>query len=129
MFDIDMPEFVALQRALDGIADIGVATMTDGQVHRQLKALLCQRAKLDAVTLRLAAEWDARGIWSEDGSRAPDARLSREVRMHRSTTRKTLRKAKALTSMPETAAALSSGAVRIICTGSGENCRGSGAGT
>ena len=113
MFDIDLPEFVALQEALDGVADIEAAEMTDGQVHRQLKALLCQRAKLDAVTLRLTAEWEARGIWSEDGSRAPDARLSREVRMHRSTTRKILRKAKALTSMPQTFAALSSGSITV----------------
>jgi len=40
MFDIDLPEFVALQEALDGVADIAAAEMTDGQVHRQLKALL-----------------------------------------------------------------------------------------
>ena len=104
MFDIDMPEFVALQDALDGVADVDVAAMTDGQVHRQLVELLRQRSKLEAVTLRFAAKWEARGIWSEDGSRAADARLSREVKMSRATTRRALRRAKALAAMPETSA-------------------------
>ena len=65
MFEIDVPEFVALQEALDGVADIEAAEMTDGQVHRQLKALLCQRAKLALRGERWFAASDSA---SRDGS-------------------------------------------------------------
>lgn len=113
MFDVDMPKFEALHDALGGVIDVDPGEMSNGQVHRQLVELLRVRSMLDAVTLRFAEEWEARGLWAEDGSRAADARLSREVKISRSNARKTLRRAKALKSMPATAQALAAGTITI----------------
>lgn len=111
MFDLGMREFEALAEAIDAVVDVDPTGLTDGQVHRQLMELLRQQAKLDSATARLAASWDARRAWAEDGSKSPDARLAREAKLRRATTSRIIKRARALATMPLTAAALAEGAI------------------
>jgi hypothetical protein len=113
MFDLGMVEFEALESAIDDVVEVDPVTMSDGQVHRTLKELMRQQSRLEAATLRLASTWDARRTWAYDGSKSAQARLAREAKVRRATASQTLRRAKALASMPHTAAALREGSITV----------------
>lgn len=111
MFDVGLSEFEAFQAALDDLVDVDPVGLSDGQVHRQLLELFREQSRLEALTLRFAASWDARRVWAENGSKAADARLARDVKLRRVTAARVMRRARALVSMPLTAAALAEGAI------------------
>jgi Domain of unknown function (DUF222) len=113
MFDVGMVEFEALDSALDSLVEVDPVTMSDGELHRALMELMRQQSRLAAVTLKLASSWDTRGTWAENGSKSAAARLAREAKVRRATAAQMLKRAKALASMPHTAAALADGAITV----------------
>ena len=113
MFDQGLTEFEALESALDALVDVDPIEFSDGQVHRALIELHAQQARLAAVALKFASSWDARRTWAENGSKSAQARLCRDARIRRATAAATLRRAKALASMPATAAALADGRITL----------------
>jgi hypothetical protein len=102
-----------LEAVLGDVTDIDPGELSDGEVHRVLLGLLEQRNAVDAAICRLTAEWTARGIWAEDGSRAAGARLARDARLRRPAADKVVRLAAAVTAMPEVAAALRAGTITV----------------
>lgn len=53
-FDVGNVEFEALEASLDGLADVELPTLSDGQVHRTLVELIHQQTRLTALTTKLA---------------------------------------------------------------------------
>jgi Domain of unknown function (DUF222) len=102
-----------LQAAIGEVLDVDVSTLSDGEVHRGLLDLLALRNALDSAVLNLAGEWTNRGIWAEDGSRAAGARLAREANLRKGTAYNLVRRATALSEMPETATALAAGELTV----------------
>jgi hypothetical protein len=98
-----------LGEAISGLADIEPDTLTDAELDAELVALARLRHRLDAQIARRAARWDGRGVWRNDGSRAPWARLSRTAGMAGSTAKAILRRGASLPLMPLTAEAFTAG--------------------
>jgi hypothetical protein len=67
--------------------------------------------RLAAVRAKVISAWAARGVWSDDGSRSAAHRLSREASTSVNSAKVEVRRARALRSMPHTAAALANGDV------------------
>ncbi|MGI9053832.1 MAG: DUF222 domain-containing protein [Ilumatobacteraceae bacterium] len=65
--------------------------------------------RLAAVRARLIGRWDGRQLWASDGSRSPGHRLARTTSMSIAAGKCEVRRARALTSMPYTAAAVAKG--------------------
>ncbi|MBA3289479.1 MAG: DUF222 domain-containing protein [Acidimicrobiia bacterium] len=98
-----------LGEAVDGAAAVELDTLSDSELDAELVALLHLRHRLDAQIARRAAAWDARTVWLGDGSCSPVARLARDGQLAYSSARRILRHARAVTSMPTTAAAWQAG--------------------
>ena len=95
------------------VTAVDVSALSDGEVHRGLVGLLAQRSALDAAIHQVAAEWTARGIWCEDGSRAAGARLARDAHLRKPSAYNLIHRAVALVEMPVTAAALTAGRITV----------------
>ncbi len=91
-----------LGAAITALADTDVDTLTDDDLDAELVDLLRVRHRLDAEIARRAAPWDRRAVWRSDGSRAPWARLARTAALSPATAKATLRRARAVGSMPVT---------------------------
>lgn len=99
----------ALDRAIDGLLALDPDTFTDTELHEVVVGLQSQSHRLAAARARLTAAWDRRQIWAEDGSRSPGHRLARETTMSVPSAKAEVRRARALRTMPATAAALAAG--------------------
>ena len=88
-------------------------SLSDGEVHGALLSLTEELSTLQAIQAKLADEWSRRGIWAEDGSRHPGARLARETRTRKASAYRVIRRGQALSKMPASAAALTVGRINI----------------
>ena len=102
-----------LGEAVTCLVGVDEKSLSDGEVHRALVALTEELSTLLAIQARLADEWSRRGIWAEDGSRHPGARLARETRSRKASAYRVIRRGQALSEMPATAAALTVGRINI----------------
>ena len=102
-----------MREAIDELARVDLDTMADSEVDAELVGLLQQRHRLDAQIARRVRRWDARSVWLSDGSRSPAARLSRDANVAKSTAEHVVRVARAVESMPATAAAWAAGDISV----------------
>jgi len=98
-----------LHRALDDLAGQDLSTLCDTEVHELTLGLARARIRVDGVLLAALDVWDARGIWSDDGSKSPAARLSREANWSKRDASMAIRRARALRRLPVTAKAVRDG--------------------
>jgi Domain of unknown function (DUF222) len=94
-----------LKAALDAIVAIDPDTLTDAELHHHVVEFIRHVDRLTIAAAPLVQKWDSRQVWADDGSKSPAARLARECGSSQPTTRCVVRRAKALVSMPVTAAA------------------------
>jgi hypothetical protein len=102
-----------LSEALINLLGVDEKSLTDGEVHRALLATTEELSTLQAIQAKLADEWSRRGIWAEDGSRHPGARLARETRTRKASAYRVIRRGQALAEMPATGEALTFGRINI----------------
>ncbi len=102
-----------LGEAVTRVVGLDEKSLSDGEVHRALLTLTEELSTLQSIQARLADEWSRRGIWAEDGSRHPGARLAREARTRKASAYRVIRRGQALSGMPATAAALTVGRINI----------------
>jgi Domain of unknown function (DUF222) len=98
-----------LDRAIDGLLALDPDTLTDTELHEVVVGLQLQAHRLAAARAKLTAAWDGRQIWADDGSRSPGHRLAREATMSVASAKREVRRARALRTMPATAAAVAAG--------------------
>lgn len=96
---------------LDELLSVDIDTLADSEVHDTVIALQHVGSRLAAVSSRFVQRWDTRQIWADDGSRAAGARLAREANMSPRAAAMAVRRARRLTSMPATTAALAAGQI------------------
>jgi hypothetical protein len=102
-----------LDRLLDGVLDDlagqDLSLLCDAEIHELTTGLARARNRVDGVLLAALDVWDARGIWSDDGSKSPAARLAREANWSRHAASLAVRRARALRRLPATAEAVTAG--------------------
>ncbi|TVR28083.1 MAG: HNH endonuclease [Ilumatobacter sp.] len=99
----------ALHQAIDDLAAQDVSSLCDDEVHELVMGLARARCRVDGVMMAALDVWDARRIWSDDGSKSPSARLAREANWSKSAASIAIRRARALRRLPATAAAVTNG--------------------
>jgi Domain of unknown function (DUF222)/HNH endonuclease len=103
--DVDIQ---TLTEAIDRLADAGPLVPADPE---SIEALMCQRARLDAVATEAAASFDASGDWAPDGAKTAAAWLGRRCRIPTGQARTLIRRGRVLSHLPAYARAWSSGAI------------------
>jgi hypothetical protein len=98
-----------LDTAIDGLLAGETDAFTDAEPHDLVVGLQRQSHRLAAVRAKLIAAWAARGVWADDGSRSAAHRLSRDASTSVNAAKVEVRRARALRTMPHTAAALAAG--------------------
>jgi hypothetical protein len=98
-----------LHQVLDGLAEQDLSELCDAEVHELTVGLARARNRVDGVLLAALDVWDARGIWSDDGSKSPAARLAREANWSKHAASLAVRRARALRRLPATAEAVTTG--------------------
>ena len=102
-----------LAAAIDEVAALDPDTLTDAELHDVVIDLVREDSRLAAARARLVAAWDARKGWAANGSKAAAARLMLDASVSRRTAKRELRRARALRTMPHTAAAVAEGKLSI----------------
>jgi hypothetical protein len=100
-----------LHEVLDGLFTCDPGGLTDAQVHDTVISLQRAEARLTGLSMRWLQVWDARGLWQDDGSRSPAARLAREANLAPIHASIAIRRARQLANMPATSAALQAGEI------------------
>ncbi len=100
-----------LDAAIITLLDVDPHDLSDDDLDDAVVAIQRQSSRLAAVRARLISAWDHRHIWATDGSRSPAARLARDASIAPNTAGAEVRRARALRTMPHTAAALAEGAL------------------
>ena len=103
--DVDIQ---TLTEAIDRLADAGPLVPADPE---SIEALMCQRARIDAVVTEAAASFDASGDWAPDGAKTAAAWLHRRCKIPTGQARTLIRRGRVLSHLPAYARALSSGAI------------------
>lgn len=103
------PEVDALEAAIDAVAALDPAALTDDQLAEVVRRMAGAGDRFDAARLGLLGAFDARRAWAAGGHRSAAAWLSGRGRRDRSEGRHDLRLARALRVMPVVAAAFASG--------------------
>jgi hypothetical protein len=98
-----------LHRAIDELAGQDLSELCDAEVHELTIGLARAGGRLDGVLFSALDVWDARGIWSDDGSKSPAARLAREANWSQREASMAIRRARNLRRLPATAAAVTAG--------------------
>jgi hypothetical protein len=98
-----------LHRAIDELAGQDLSELCDAEVHELTIGLARAGGRIDGVLFSALDIWDARGIWSDDGSKSPAARLAREANWSPREASMAIRRARNLRRLPATAAAVTAG--------------------
>jgi len=98
-----------LAEVVDEVVDIDVNAMSDAELHSAVVSLETQISRLRGAQAKLVAEWDARRVWCDDGSKNSAARLSRETGMSQSSARCVVKRARRLKTMALSSEALAGG--------------------
>ena len=96
-----------LTEALDALT--GPDGLDDDTLSETVTELMRFRSLLDAKAASFVARWDARVLWANDGSKAPGARLARDVGCRRQTTNRAVHTARSTRSMSLVSAAWQTG--------------------
>ena len=67
--------------AFDALERVDVGGLSDDALHGFVMELQRFTSRLASVRSGPTAEWETRGLWADDGSRAAWARLTREAEM------------------------------------------------
>jgi hypothetical protein len=103
--------FEVLDNAVTEVCELDVSSMSDAGLHVSVVELSALMDRLSALQTRVVGEWDAREVWSSDGSRSAGHRLSRETGMSLTSAHKVVRRARRLRSMPVVRDAFCSGSL------------------
>ena len=95
--------------AFDALEHIDARALSNEQLHGYVMQLHQFTSRLASLRSEPTAEWVARDVWADDGSRAPWARLQREQAMSEPAAKAEIARAKKLRSMPATRAAFAEG--------------------
>src|SRR3954451_10029450 len=82
--------------ALDALERIDVSSLSDDALHGYVGELHRLASRFASVRSAPTADWVARGVWADDGSKAAHARLAREQSLLPATARKEVRRARKL---------------------------------
>jgi hypothetical protein len=99
--------------AFDALEQVDVTSLADDELHTYAMQLHRFTSRLASLRSGPTAEWVARGAWADDGSKAPWARLSREMAMSPTAAKVEVRRAEKLRMMPVTAAAFAEGKLTV----------------
>jgi Domain of unknown function (DUF222) len=102
-----------LNEAVDALLALDPDTLTDAELDAAVVELQRQRNRLGVAAARLVGRWDHRRVWAGDGSRSATTRLARDTNTSMSSARGELRRARQLTSMPATEAAVAAGDLSV----------------
>src|SRR4051812_37053490 len=95
--------------AFDALERVDVAGLSGDQLAGLVMELHRFTSRLVSLRSGPTAEWEARDLWADDGSKASWARLAREAEMTPITAKVEVRRAKKLRMMPVTAIAFAEG--------------------
>jgi Domain of unknown function (DUF222) len=98
-----------LAAAVDGLLAVDVDALDDVQLKKFVVGVACQEARLAAAKARVVHRWESSAVWAADGSRTAATALARDTKTSQKTATRELHRARALASMPATAAALATG--------------------
>jgi hypothetical protein len=113
LFDSLMVMSYGLGSAIDRLAALDPAALTDVELHELVIEVMREDSRLAAARARLIGAWDARKQWADNGSKAATARLVLEASVSSGTASRELLRARSLRSMPHTATALAEGKLSI----------------
>ena len=99
----------ALRSAIDALAEVDVDQLSAAELDAFVVAHQRHAHQLAAAAAPSLARWDALAVWAGDGSKSAAARLARAVNCKQSSAGRSLGRARALRSMPATAAAITAG--------------------
>jgi len=99
--------------ALDALARVDVSALSDDALHGYVGELQRLGSRVASVRSGPMADWVARGTWGDDGSKAPWARLARELSLSPATAKREVGRAKKLRVMPATAVAFAEGKLSV----------------
>lgn len=89
---------------LDGVAQAlgtwDLDSLSAAELHEQAVALTLGVERVQAGIARLLQRWDALGVWTDDGSKAASARLSRETGLSKRAAAGRLSTARSVAQMP-----------------------------
>jgi hypothetical protein len=95
-----------LVNAISTLSDVEIASLADSdtivELHRQL-------ARLEAITTRATARWDADQRWADDGARSPSSWIAHRCHIPSSIARRRVRLGRELRHLPRLEEAWSSG--------------------
>jgi Domain of unknown function (DUF222)/HNH endonuclease len=103
--DVDIQ---TLTEAIDRLTDAGPLVPADPE---SMEALMCLRARLDAVVTEAGASFDASGGWAPDGAKSAAAWIARRCKIPVGQARALIRRGRVLSHLPGFARAWSSGAI------------------
>ncbi len=98
-----------LGAAIDELSARNPADVCDDDLDALVVAVQRCSHRLAGVRATLIGRWDGRRVWESDGSRSPGHRLARTTSMSVTAAKREVRRARALLSMPHTAAAVAEG--------------------
>ncbi|QQS23624.1 MAG: DUF222 domain-containing protein [Actinomycetota bacterium] len=107
------PEFQAFTAGIDAMATVDPDALSDVELHELVVAMQRQCARIGVARAALLRRWDARGVWTDDGSRSPAHRLARETNTSTRSARVELARARDLAVMPYTADAIEAGRLSL----------------
>src|SRR5262245_8134121 len=102
-----------LDEAIDALLTLDSDSLTDPELDEVLIELQRQRARLGVVAARLLQRWDRRQIWAGDPARAAASRPARDTKTSVVSAKVELRRARQLSSMPATEAAVVAGELSL----------------
>ncbi|HWF23624.1 MAG TPA: DUF222 domain-containing protein, partial [Acidimicrobiales bacterium] len=103
--DVDVQ---TLTKAIDHLADAGPLVPADPE---SMEALMCLRARIDAIASEAAASFEGSGDWAPDGAKTAAAWLGRRCTIPVGQARVLIRRGRVLSHLPAFARAWSSGAI------------------
>lgn len=98
-----------LHEVLDELTDQDLSSLVDGEVHELVMGLLRARSRLDGALYAALDVWDARKVWSDDGSKSAGLRIAAEAGWKKAAGNQAIARARKLRTMPATAAAIRAG--------------------
>lgn len=102
-----------MHAALAELDAVDPRSLTDDALHGVVIELEMAAAQAAGVRARFVAEWEARRVWADDGSKAAWGRLARECQLSETTAKTEVARAKKLRSMPVTTAELAAGRLSL----------------
>ena len=102
-----------LERAIEHLLASDVNALSDAELHARTVRVTALSSRLAAARADLVAEWHARRLWADDGSKSPGARLARECSLSPATAKAEVKRARKLATMPHVAGALAGGALSV----------------